>query len=343
MLGLALLWQGLQWYDAHLARISRGEPRAAVRVTRPVSPRPTPMPTPTAAEIGRLCAPDWTRRDFDVIANRSPTPALVAAVDACLVSPHGAGLEMQLICLKARLPGGDALAFAIAHLPPEGPDLVGEARDRCTCLVNALAQRASEDPPRVLEALLPHAFGPDYTRRQAALAGLSRTPVAELPPLVKVMTLSTSEHDRACAVRAAFALTAPHDLPEVAERALLDSSPSVREIARVRLESDRDTGTARIVAQLVAREPQDPRYLRFFEARRGTGAQDALVELALDESQPDRNRENALELLGTIGDAGLRDRIASLRETSSEVLRAYAVAAVAEQDRRSGRPVESAP
>jgi hypothetical protein len=198
----------------------------------------------------------------------------------------------------------DNLAFAISRLPPEGRGLRGQDQDRCTCLVKALAQRSAEDPARVLDALLPHAFSPNYVRSQAALEGLAGIHVEELPALVKVMAVSASEHERQCALRAAFALGALHNAPDIVERAMADPSPYVREIVRVNLKRGKDQGAARLVARLVAREPQNPVYLKLYEDRPGEPGDPALVELALDESQPERYRMNALEILGTIGDVG---------------------------------------
>src|SRR5262249_50715211 len=80
-----------------------------------------------------LCRSDGSRGTLDVVEKRAPSPALAAAVDACLAGPLQERLETRLICLAARQPGPEALAFAIARLPPEGPEARGEAGERCTC------------------------------------------------------------------------------------------------------------------------------------------------------------------------------------------------------------------
>jgi hypothetical protein len=289
LLGLALLWRGLQWYDGYLAGQSAG-PRLAA-VSRPVTrPRPTPKPTPTPAP--------------------TPTPRPISA------------------CLSLR-PGENEIGAAIAALEEEDAVWPGSV-DHALCLVEALGGRATEDPDRIRDALIPFAFSLPGRLRGAALEGLSKVPLQEMTPGLR--RASQGAVSASMPVRAALALGLDEEtVPHLVEEWLASPEPAARSTIRLHLVTSPKRAAAVFVADQLAREPGNRELVSLATERehRMRDVSDALADVALDETRPSHERRGALEALGSLGDPAVVSRLEPLRAAAEPALRAYAEAATA--------------
>lgn len=285
LLGLTLLWRGLQWYDGYLARQS-ATPRLAVSPRPAPTPRPKPTPTPT------------------------PTPR---PVSACLSVP----------------PGEDEIGAAIAALAKEDAIWPGSV-DHALCLVEALGGRATEDPDRIRDALIPYAFSLPGRLRGAALAGLSKVPLRHMTP--RLREASEGAVSASMPVRAALVLGLDEETaPDLVEEWLASPEPSAQSAIRTHLVTSPKRAAAAFIADRLAREPGREGMVRLAKAReeKAHDVSDALADVALDEARPAYERQAALEALGSLGDPAILPRLEPLRSAADPSLRAYAEAATA--------------
>lgn len=296
-LGLALLWQGLQWYDGYLTRKS-GYGGLAASAGRPVRARPRrPVPTPTPKP--------------------TPTPRAIAT------------------CLRIPTPAQDEITAAIGALAQYDavwPDSVDDAE----CLVEALAARANEDPDRIRDALIPYAFSLPARLRGPALDGLRKVPLREVSPALRKASeeaVSASFPVRAALALGLDEESAPH----LVEEWLNSPEPSARGAIREHLRRSPKRAAAVFLANGLARDPGNASLVGLARERDAVthDVSDALADVALDELRSPGERQAALEALGTTGEAAVAPRLEPLRGAADPTLRAYAEAALAAL--RSGR------
>ena len=335
LLGLTLLWRGLQWYDDYLARISAGPRVASVPGPPQPSATPTPVPTaepvppPTAEEIEALAAPgeaaQWAA--VDVLLKRQVTAELAAAVAA--VGPANSAIAQRLDCLRARAPGEPAIDLAVEQLAAF--DAVWPSNvDHALCLVEVLAARAVEQPDRIRDALIPYAMSYPGRLRSAALEGLTKLPLGEMSP--KLQEASAQAVSASFPVGAALALGLDEDTaPELVEEWLQSPEPSASSVIRRHLVGSPKRSAAVFIALRLVLDPGNPELLGLARARgeKAGDVSDALADIALDEARALHERQAALELIGTTGQPATLARIEPLVAASDTALRSYAEAAVA--------------
>jgi hypothetical protein len=338
LLGLALLWQGLQWYDDHLRRLSRGPRVAEPSRQTPVPATPTPEPTPTPAptpppptpeEIAALATSDQaTQLDaVNVLLHRQMTPELAVALSG--VRPLHAWAEEGLACLRARAGGAEGIDVAIRELARQDAAWPGKV-DHALCLVRALSARASEQPDRIRDALIPYAMAIPARLRGAALEGLARVPVREMPP--KLREAAAEAMSASMPVAAALALGLDEETaPDVVDEFLQSGEASARSTIRAHLVSSPKPAAASFIAERLVRDPRDGDLVRLAKARseKHGDVAPALADVALDETRELHERQAALELAGSLGDPALVARLEPLTAAPDGNLRAYAEAAVA--------------
>jgi hypothetical protein len=289
LLGLTLLWRGLQWYDDYLEHLSSRPPTVLPGQVPQPTLQPTPWPTPTP----------------------TPTP-MPRPISACLHAP----------------PGHDEIGAAIealAEWDPVWPSNVDDA----LCLVEALAGRAGEDPDRIRDALIPYAFSYVGRLNRAALAGLSKVPLTHMTPKLRAASEGAVSAAMPVWAALALGLdeeTAP-DLvqewlssPERSARSAIGrhlvSSPKPAAAARIADALARDAGNVEFVQLAKARDAKQ------------RDMSDALADLALDEARQLYERQAALEALGTFGGPAVLPRIERLLGAGEPSLRTYAETAV---------------
>jgi len=335
ILGLTLLWRGLEWYDGYLRRISTS-PRvaAAPRPSPPAAPpppvpTPEPAPPPTAEEIAALAASEegaqWDA--VNVLLRRQMTPELAAA--AAAARPASPTNAERLACLRARGPGADAITAAVeglGKLDAIWPGDVGHA----LCLIEALAARATDDPDRIRDALIPYAMSYPARLRRAAIAGLEKVPLREMSP--KLREASEWAVSASLPVYAALALGLDEETaPELVEQWLESPEPSARSAISGHLARSPKRSAAVFIANRLVRDPGNAGLVRLARARdpKPNDVALALAEIALDEARPLHERQAALERLATLGEAAVVPRIEPLRGAADPALRSYAEAALA--------------
>jgi hypothetical protein len=284
LLGLVLLWRGLDWFGDWLA--GRGRAPSAADSPRPArTPRPTPTPAPT------------------------PTPR---AISDCI-----------------QVGGGDEIGAAIAELGKYSHGWPSNV-DHAECLVEALAARATEDPDRIRDALIPYAFSTPARLRRAAYVGLEQVPVQEIPPKLREMSWGNSSPS--LAVYASLALGLDEETaPDLVYEFLDSPKPGAHQAMFKHVVSCPKRAAAVFIAEGLASDPANVHYVALAKAREWEklDVSDALADVALDESRPVTERQAVLEPLGTMGDSSVVPRLAPLLEAADAEVRSYAEAATA--------------
>lgn len=352
LLGLALLWRTLEWYDGYLRRMSSG-PRtpasagggpgpAAVPATRRPRPTPTPSPEAVLTELEALRSPDvFKRREAAaLLRQRLPTPALEQAVDEALAEADPAeakneGLRTDLLCLKSRFPGRISLELVLEALPKEERAYDWNVNEGVQCCLRSLGERAAEDPVRIREALLRAVYGFGGNGRGAAVDALRNVDLPDIPESLRARLRTGDDHERALAFDAALALGALAKDPELVERALLDPYHGVSQTARrVILKSPGDAG-ARMLARALVRDPGNAEAVSVFRQRDllERDVTPALLEIALDGTAPEHHRRSALDLIGRYGNPLAADALLGVAHGPDEALRSAGEAAITELER----------
>ena len=288
-LGLALLWQGLQWYDGYLARKSayRGVPASARRPVRARPPRavPTPAPTPTPRAISTCL--------------RAPTPAqdeITAAIEALAkydaVWPDSVG-------------DAECLVEALAARAGEDPERIRDA----------LIPYAFSLPARLRGPALDGLRKVPLREISPALRKASEGAVSASFPVRAALALGLDEESAPHLVEEW--LNSPEPSAQGAIREHLRRSPKRAAAVFIANALALDPGNATLVGLARARDAQ------------AHDVSDALAELALDELRSLGERQAALEALGTTGDPAVAPRLEPLRGAADPTLRAYAEAALA--------------
>jgi hypothetical protein len=265
----------------------------------PASPRPVRKPRPTPTP--------------------APTPTPRAISDCMEVS------------------GGDEIGAAIEELGKSGYSWPADV-NHAECLVEALAARATEDPDRIRDALIPYAFSLPARLRAAAYAGLRQVPVRDIPDKYREMAWKTSSPG--LPVEAALALGLDEETaPSLVTEFLESDKPAAHQTMFRHLVRCPKPAAAAFIAEGLARDPGNVNFVALAKAREPErlDVTDALADIALDESRPATERQAVLEALGAMGDAAVVPRLAPLLEAGDPGLRSYAEAATAAMRTRRSR------
>jgi len=266
----------------------------------------------------------------------SPGPPVPARTPRPVPTPLPTPTPRSIIeCLRAPTPGGDEIAAAIEALGKYDAVWPNDV-DRAMCLVEALAARATEDPDRIRDALIPYAFSLPSRLRAPALEGLKRVPLREMSPALR--KASEGAVSASFPVQAALALGLDEETaPQLVAEWLNSPEASARGAIRSHLTRCPKRAAAVFIANALARDPGNATLVGLAKARDAEvhDVSDALADLALDELRPVGERQAALEALGTTGDPAVVPRIEPLRSAADPTLRTYAEAATAAL--RSGR------
>jgi hypothetical protein len=343
LFALVLLFRGLQSFDAYLRRLSgpgvSSRRLAAPREPKPkLTPRPiatpTPVPTPNDEELAALKTTEPTAqvRALRVLERRAVSPAMIEAVNH--VRPLNEPAMRSCLCLRARFPGPNGFDLAIANLPYRESGWPSDM-DFALCLLHVVADRATEDPERAMEALLPFAFSTPARSRQVALEGLRRIRVNAIPT-----SLRAHLHGGAMTytgAMAALALGAERHSPDEVLAWLSDSDRHVRNAVREHLKKSSEANAPRILARALVAGPPSPDLLRAYRERE-TALHDvaqALAELALNEGRARQERLAALELLSASENEGAQASVESLTRSQDQLICTYAREALPRQRRRA--------
>ena len=351
ILGIVLLGRGLQWFNGYLDASQKPSYAAATTtpaaVPAPAAPAIPAAPAATPEEIAALNtgAPPDRFKAVEVLERRGATPELLAALDTAIddLPSHATdsewwardSFESHVVCLRGRLADDDVADFASRHMPAGDPGSQSEEGRRATCLVKALA--ASSDVSDVSRDLLMRfLMSPTYERRSAALAGIKRWRFDSMPAELREQFFAPSESRRRMGVQAAAALGALEFEPEIFARALADPDNGVRSTARATLCQAGTPTAARMLAMAVVERADGLRLLESlrYDFKSGHTLWSAFAEIGGDEAEPEEQRARAIELLGMNGDRDQESAIQRLSQASSDVVRASAVAALAEHHRR---------
>jgi len=114
------------------------------------SPRPTPVPVATRAELLGIQQGEPRNRlaAIAVLHQRRPDGALEVAVEQTLVGEQDPQLHTALVCLKATLPGPAVLAWLLATIPQTGvvsAESAGPDQQETLCLLRGVASHARQD------------------------------------------------------------------------------------------------------------------------------------------------------------------------------------------------------
>jgi hypothetical protein len=343
LLGLTLLWRGLDAYREHLVWIGSSGPSVAPAGPPDATPTPTatPFPPPSSDEIAALRSDD-PKRQMEVIPvlyRRETTDELRAAVDEAMLRTTWSGARAALVCLKARFPGPATLEFALTTLPTEPKAYAWNLMNGEGCLLRVVAERAAEDPSRAREVLLRAVFSDNATTRDTVLKGLARIDLPDIPAKLLTASFSEWDHERMFAVDAALALNALERMPSLVERAALDPYHGVQSRARRLLLGSPKAAAPRLIARLLVQHPGSHEAAELLSGREAEkhDVSPALVEIAADGERPSQERQEALRVLGRSGDVGALDLLRPLADDPDPVVRSQAAATVMELESRRAR------
>jgi hypothetical protein len=329
---LALLVLALSWYSDHLQRASMMRPisgaKAAPRPTPTPTAVPTPVPTAAPEDLVALSSKD-AKAQFAAVERLTRcaiTPELEHAVRTCV--PASPWVESKLACLRARLPGPEAIDWTVARLARHDPVWSSDV-DECVCLLEALADRVEERPEPIAQAVFPFAMAYIARPRTPALRALSSARLTSVPPTIR-RQIHDAWHE-GLAVRAALALGMAHLEASTVEAWLVDSDPGQRRRSRSAVVDSDDPASVRLLVRVLCEHPEDADLVSRIREREQRH-KDALPELgsvALDETAPQGSRQRALEVLAAVGSRKDLPFVEPLLRHSDPTLRAYAEASAA--------------
>jgi hypothetical protein len=307
MLGVVLLWRGLQmWVDSWSAPTAAPVTAAAPAPVPPSPPPPPPLPVATDEELRGLASSDpyIPIRTADLLLQRRVTPKLERDVDDALARQPGEDLESRLLCIKSRFENRETLEYMLRRFPRDDERALRWGVDRgVRCMLDAIASRIEEGPERIRDTIILGAFSDDGGVRETVLKAFRRTDFQLLPLPVLRQLNSELPHVRRKAVNAAIALGAIRRTPEIVRRALIDEDRYVRDVAAVHLALDADAEAARLLARALVEAPENPELLHAYREReqRHRDAAQAIAALAADEREPGELRTRASDLLVRLG------------------------------------------
>lgn len=295
-LGLLLLGSGW-WVHRHgipaavrrmrLPPVSRYSPRYQPRPAGHISPAWLLLPLFLVVVLFRGCQSYFATPGERAIAQYGLTPA--AAPVATPTPPPAPTPEASLDQLIAHLPS-ERIAFAGTLLP-----------DR-VALIDALTKRANEAPERVRDALLPAIYMSNPDTRGKVLAAFRSMNLPRIPQELVVLAGSKSVSQRV-ALEAALALGARRLNPELLIAGSRNSETSA--IVLQELRSNTDDASARVLARIWV-DGADVEFNRLAYEREKSShdISAAVLEIVLDNTQPETRRTQAAHLLGTLNEVG---------------------------------------
>jgi hypothetical protein len=286
-------------------RAAASEPARPAMVTEPVvqtEPEAAPaLPPPSESELAALenGPEDVMGEALRALRQRDVTPEGLRAIDFASRRTTDAELLRRATCYRVR---GDAPLETGFSALPTTPATDGEwKRDGATCLVEAIAARASEAPERALPLLVERGLLDDT---DAIMAGLAQVHADVLPaPVTEALDTAGPSPARRAAIRIAVALGAAEKWPERVATWLEDPDRSLRLHAHAQLLRQPDDASRRLAAQAIAADPADDELSRraVEQIGKGDGFDRQLAAVAADPSQPAVARAHAADLVGLHG------------------------------------------
>jgi hypothetical protein len=329
LVGVVALARGIFWYfdplrEARALEAARVGPPAAVGDASPPaissafrSSSAPALPPPTTEEVALLTSVDPSNqmKGIELMNARAVTPDLVSAVDLALVHPPSPEIQAKLICLQTRFDSPESLERMIARAPRDRRSLGSNVPADVTCTLNSLARRASEAPERIRDALLPAAVASSYTTRNTILAAFKTMDLPELPPSLVVEASAEGPYRRE-AVAAALALGAVRLNPDLIAAAARD--PETAGLVREALRTDTSDDGARLVARTWTDVISNSKFesLAVEREAKSHDVSAALLEMVLDASRSDQQRQEAAIGLGRLAEVG---PLPPLRKLSGEL------------------------
>jgi hypothetical protein len=298
--------------------MARNERKPAAVRAKPVRPAAAPDPEAMAEEIAGLASAEGVERlrTADALMKKAVTPELVAAVDRALDAGPNDDLRARLVCLKARFPGPDAIAFLLQRLPRDRKALNWNLSPEIKCVFNALAARIDEDPMRIRDALVQGAFADNATVRSTVHTAYRKID-SPLPPMEILKALSSDDlFEYRHGLQAALALGATRHNRAAVERAAYDARREVRGLVRYELTSNPHANAARIVAKRWLDGPSNSEGemgLAFERERAQHDVSAALLEAFTDSTASERRREQAVRLMIELDEIGVLPELERLR------------------------------
>ncbi|MEO8678493.1 MAG: hypothetical protein ABI665_05575 [Vicinamibacterales bacterium] len=316
LIGMVGLWRVLGIYFDPMQQ------PAPTRAARPVPrPRPArappgvtpPRPTPTPQQIADLGSIDPVKQlsAANALLARAVTPDLVKAVESALNRKPDEKLESPLVCLKARFDGPEILEFLLARFPAEKKLLDWNLEPDTACVLDALVERAATAPERIRDALMPAIYASNYTSRSKALKAFRAMDLPQIPPVLVAEASTTGTPFQREATAAVIALGAVRLNPAFMEKTVRNYS--TRAWVREELRTNPHPNAARIVAK--ASDDSDLFRLAMEREREQHDVSAALLEMVLDNAQPEAQRVFSAYQLGRLGETGPLTDLAALSRT----------------------------
>lgn len=304
------------------------QPAPAVPV-RPPGPVPTPTPRrPDPGVVRELTeGPNRAEAARRLRGEGFADPAWLPAIEAGLAQSTNSYDRAALQCLRLAIADSRQLALAREVLLRSLAPLTDDARLEARCALKALSTIESEARAALVGLVLAFVDTQPWSVEEAseALAGVRTEP---LPEQVLRRLNSPAKDERLDGVRLALSLGGGEFAPDLIRLASRGVWPYVRGALRAR----RDAGAVRFLARLAISHPEDQAMMdTLLERDAYPGDASAIVaDLALDEQEAEQIRTGAIEFLAFRGKPGACLTIERLRRSSSEVIRAYATAALTE-------------
>jgi hypothetical protein len=344
LVGVVAVFRGVGWYFDPLRDIE-SFPRPTVvepeqdATERSVTAEPATLPAATAAELALLESSDVgnQRKGAETLMTRAMTPEVESAVDAALARHPDPQVAQRLVCVKARSRSPETLEFLLARLPTDRRALDWTLAPDVACVLGALAERADDDPDRIVAALTPALYATNLSTRKLVHEAFRTVELEEIPTtlLVEAMTSGRESHRQFMALEGAMALGAIRLNPELVARALEDSS--LRQHVSFQLLKSTHPNAARLIANAYAENEMEHTLRKLVRDRENEmrDASAAFLEIVADESASDAKRAAAARSIEYLNEIGpLRELRQVLADLDDGSLKTAVESAVAKLDTR---------
>ncbi len=331
VVGLVLLWRGLQYFDSSRHAADSRMADAAPAAQRPPAPPPgLPPASPEDLMALQVGDPEAVQFAATQLTQRAVTPEVLEAVNVALTRMTSPKHQLMLHCVRARSPQVPLAEF-FDVLPAETRDWTGV---EASCLVNAIAARAAEDPGRVRPVLVQRGL---LSSHPGVLEGLRRIDMPDLPAEVWDQLRGSSKHKKRLAAEIAVALGAASKWPDVLASILSDADRGVRLAACRALVASPSPADAAAFARAWVHDPADEELARMAGMRvwKPGDLDIVLAQVAADDREPDFAREQAARLVGIHGGVDAGRTLAGVQSAPASV-RAAIDSAVSTIERRHG-------